>query len=520
MRKGVLIFSLFLTIILISGCVEQPAPSEEKSDCPYECCIGETYNPKECVADYECMNNVCVEVGEGKLDCPYECCVDEQYKSKACSISYECKENACIEIGDGRAGKIPFFEITEDFNKENDIASLSSNDLRELGVKIVKFEMGEAFIWDFIEPSKGEFDFTMTDKVVSEASDSGVSISPILWPYALWDQGGKEECKVAGGGPMPEIMPKYRCKPQDMEEYKYFLKEFVERYDGDNDFGSYPIDESLENKIRQNPIIYWRVIDEPDVGDDITVERQFEGTLKDYFDLLKNSYEAIKEACEECQIVIAPPVESIRGYYSDLLSFGAGDYFDIYNMKAPIKELEEIAGPLDKPVFADAGGTDEVDMAKRAILLAADGFSSVGLSMVPDWTKYNIKVGGGKEDEEKFFKGYLLFKDGSKTPLYYALQILVTELEYFKKVESVEVKEGVLGFKFYFEDKAPVYAFFIGDQTYNIWPVGLEFPRGNDEETISLDFEQFLVKDIYGNEEIKTQSFTLEWDNVYLITEK
>lgn len=425
------------------------------------------------------------------------------------------------ENGKERDFSIPFFGIAEDFNKSNDIASLTSDDLKDLGVKIVKIEMGP-FIWNLIESSHGKFDFTMTDKVVSEASDSGVSILPILWPYALWDQGDKEECKVAGGGPVPEIMPKYRCKPQDMEAYHYFLKEIVERYDGDDDFGSYPIDESLKNKIRQNPIIYWRIIDEPDVGDDVTVERLFEGTLEDYVDLLKNSYEAIKEACEECYVITAPPVESIGDYYSQLLSFGAENYCDIYTIHGPIEELEAVAGTLDKPVFADAGSIDEVDMARRAILLAANGFSSAMLTMAPDWAKYNIKnIGGDPEKEEEFFKGYLLYKNGSKTPLYYALKILITELEYFKSIEPFDAgTDGVAGFKFYFEDKAPVYAFFISDlQGYNVWPVGLGSPPGNEEETVFLDFEQFLVKDLYGNEEVKSQSFTLKKDNVYFVTE-
>jgi len=425
------------------------------------------------------------------------------------------------ENGKERDSSIPFFGIAEDFNKSNDIASLTSDDLRELGVKIVKIEM-EPFIWNLIEPSQGEFDFTLIDNVVSEASDSGFSILPILWPYALWDQDGKEECKCAGGGPVPEIMPKYRCKPQDMEAYHYFLKEIVERYDGDDDFGSYPIDESLKNKIRQNPLIYWRIIDEPDVGDDVTVERLFEGTLEDYVDLLKNSYEAIKEACEECYVITAPPVGSIEDYYSQILSFGAENYCDIYTIHGPIEELEAVAGTLDKHVFADAGSTDEVDMARRAILLAANGFSSATLTAAPDWGKYNAKhVGGDPEKEEVFFREYLLYKNGSKTPMYYALKILITELEYFKSVESFDAEtDGVAGFKFYFDDKAPVYAFFIGDpETYIVWPVGFESPRESEEETVSLDFDQFLVKDIYGNEEIKSQSFTLEWSNVYFVTE-
>jgi len=369
------------------------------------------------------------------------------------------------EEGEGveRTSSIPLFMIEEDFDKGNDIASLTSEDLRELNVKIARTHVGGPFVWDLIEPRKGEFDFTMTDNVVNEAFDSGISILASLWPYALWDQENKEEYRVAEeytreNCPLFEKIPDYRGKPQDMEAYKHFLRELVERYDGDDNFGSYPIDNSLKDKIRQNPIIYWEINNEVDLPDVF-----FVGTLEDYFDLLKNSYEAIKEACENCQVVIGAPAGSIRDYYSTLLSLGARNYFDIYNLHVRlvqyIQDLEETVGTLNKPVFATETavskffGTDAAEGAKMAILMAAAGYSSIGTSMAPSWVKYNTSsIGGDPEKEEEFFKECLLFENGSKTPYYYALKTLATKLENFTSVENM----GEGRYKFIVDNK-PVY---------------------------------------------------------------
>ena len=313
-------------------------------------------------------------------------------------------------------------------------------------------------------------------------------------------------------------MPNYKCKPQDMEAHKSFLKELVERYDGDDDFGNYPITDSLKNKIKQNPVIYWEINNEPDAPEN----RFFVGSLEDYFDLLKNSYEAIKESCEECQVVIAaplgPPLGSVKNYYSSLLSLGAGDYFDIYNLHDSMSELKKTIGTIDKPVFVtETGGGKASDMVKVAISSATDGFTSAFLATTPDKGKYDMKVGSSGQNKEEFFEGYLLYEDGSKTPMYYALQTFATELKYFQKLEPYETKEGITGFKFYFEDKAFVYVFFIGELVRYSTDPSLQI--GNNQETISLDFEEFLVKDLYGNEETKSKSFTLQKDNVYFVTE-
>lgn len=402
---------------------------------------------------------------------------------------------------------IPFFGIEEDFDKSNDIVSLSWKDMRDLGVKIVRTH-GGPFVWDSIEPRKGEFDFTATDRAVREAFYSGVSIIASLWPYAMWDQGDREECKVSGRiDAMRGRVPDYRCKPQDMEAYRSFLKELVERYDGDDDFGSHPISEEMKEIIRRNPVIYWEIDNEVDAGDNREYAKFFVGTLEDYVDLLKNSYEAIKEACEECQVIVAAPAGSIRDYYSRLFSLGARDYFDIYNLHEPIRELKETVGTLDKPVFiTEAGGKEGAELAKEAISLAGEGVTLAILSMVPDWPKYHTKdIGDDPKRKEEFFKGYLLSKDGSKASAYYTLQTLTTELEYFNAVEPVVVGIGVSGFKFYFEGKDPVYVLFINE-------------LGGAEKTVLVDFEGFTVKDLWGAERaMEGKSFTLERDNIYFV---
>jgi len=102
------------------------------------------------------------------------------------------------EDGNGESfsfpSSIPFFGVEEDFDKENDIASLTPEDLR--GLAPIMSRTTNVFVWDLVEPSQGEFDFTLTDAVVNDAFDSWVVICAQLWPFASWDQESKEECRV------------------------------------------------------------------------------------------------------------------------------------------------------------------------------------------------------------------------------------------------------------------------------------------------------------------------------------
>jgi hypothetical protein len=401
---------------------------------------------------------------------------------------------------------IPFFGIEEDFIQENDLVSLTTKDLQELGAGIARTH-GGPFTWDTVEPERGRYDFTATDKAVGEAADADLTILASLWSYAMWDQGHLEECKVGGEiDAMRNRIPDYRCKPQDMTAHNRFLGEMVERYDGDSDFGTQPITEELKGKIRQNPVVYWEINNEVNVGDNIQTARFFQGSIEDYVELLKNSYTTIKEACPHCQVLIAAPAGETGDFYREVFSLGGGDYFDIYNIHCPIQELRRELDAIDKPVvLTEAGGNRGSQLAKEAVRLAADSVDSAMFSMTIDKAKVESKedVGGGERDPKRqgdeFFEGFLLYREGSRTTAYYALQALTRELSGFTTVEQIDSSRDVSSYKFSFADRDPVYVYYIDS--------------GRQEITLERESE---VTDLSGDKK-ETKTLTLEEDNVYFI---
>jgi hypothetical protein len=407
--------------------------------------------------------------------------------------------------------KIPFFGIEEDFIQGNDLVSLTTRDIAELGAGIARTH-GGPFVWDFVEPERGRYDFKATDKAVGEAADADITILASLWSYAMWDQGHLEGCKVGGEiDAVRDRIPDYRCKPQDMEAHNRFLKEMVERYDGDEDFGTQPITEEMKGKIRKNPVIYWEINNEVNIGDNIKTARFFQGSIEDYVELLKNSHETIKGACPHCQVIIAAPAGETGDYYREITALGGKEYFDVYNIHAPIQELQREIGTIDRPVIlTEAGGMRGSDLAKEAVSLAADGVDSAMFSMTIDKAKLESKEDAGepeggidpKRQSDEFFEGFLLHRNGSRTSAYYSLQSLTRELGGFTKADRMDTDGGVEGFMFSFEDRYPVYVYYSSKE------------GGKGDVNLSQEAE---VVDLHGNRKL-TKTLSLEKDNVYFVS--
>ncbi|MDI6737248.1 MAG: beta-galactosidase [Nanoarchaeota archaeon] len=160
------------------------------------------------------------------------------------------------------------------------------------------------FVWDFLEPEKGRFNFEETDRWVKEAQRNNIAILATVFPFAEWEQAKchSEECEVSeidtfyprqkeGRG---EGLPKSRCKPCNMEDYKTFVAKLVERYDGDGK------DDMEGLKI---PIKYWEISNEPEMKE--TQLTFFKGSAEDYADILKQSYATIKKDCPDCKVLHA-----------------------------------------------------------------------------------------------------------------------------------------------------------------------------------------------------------------------
>jgi len=185
--------------------------------------------------------------------------------------------------------------------------------------------------WNNIEPSKGEYDWKMMDARIKELTGEGIYPLVTIRPFANWDQQVCHSDSLYDAEMDPMKGGKLKVgKPCDMVAYQEFLKKAIERYDGDG------IDDMPGLTI---PIKYWEILNEPvmqgnstgGMGEEL---KFFVGTSDEYLDILKASYQTIKEADPEAQVVqggMAGMQKEVREFWAPILDQGGGDYFDIVN---------------------------------------------------------------------------------------------------------------------------------------------------------------------------------------------
>ena len=173
----------------------------------------------------------------------------------------------------------------------NEPYTMTDEDFRWMGNYNVGW-LRQPFDWHSIEPSKGVFNFFLTDFWVSEAAKNNVAVLPILMRTPAW----------AG--------PERKGPATDLNDWSNFVKKVVDRY--------------------KDRIKYWEIWNEPDFG------LFFQGTPEQYLKVLEVAYGAIEEVDPEAQVLIGGVVElrkDIRdgGYdfLKKVLDAGGGDYFDV-----------------------------------------------------------------------------------------------------------------------------------------------------------------------------------------------
>jgi len=131
-------------------------------------------------------------------------------------------------------------------------------------------ELVPYFTWNIIEPSKGQFDWDLTDLYAQAATNAGVKISAVIQPFASWDQ--KNTVPLANCNALDFAYYDYKVSPpNDLAEYENFLAKTVERYKG--------------------KVAVWEIGNEYDgpCGG-------YQDDPQGYFDLLKMTSETIKKA--------------------------------------------------------------------------------------------------------------------------------------------------------------------------------------------------------------------------------
>lgn len=133
--------------------------------------------------------------------------------------------------------------------------------LIDLGVNWVRYAAYGALIWDVVEPKKGQFDWSKTDRALKNAYQQGVHMVVNVYSFNHWDQGRGR----GHGGWMVK----------DLGAYKSFLEKAIRRY----------------------PFVdAWQIDNEP--------AQTWADTPENYVELLKESYQVIKGVNPDAMVII------------------------------------------------------------------------------------------------------------------------------------------------------------------------------------------------------------------------
>ncbi|MFC1656630.1 hypothetical protein ACFL14_01525 [Patescibacteria group bacterium] len=431
-----------------------------------------------------------------------------------------------IIIGLGLAGfatyKLFFEKSTKSSTSEkSETLQLDKNKLATHLSKVVDTEGAywqRAFElwWESAESEKGVFDWEETDFRMDELSDLGVYPVVTIKPFANWDQDACHDESYEADSHIPSKeneKTEQKIKvgaPCDIDAYADFLAQAVERYDGDGK-------DDMEGLTI--PVKYWEIMNEPEMqgggtggmGEEL---KFFVGTSAEYFEILKTSYETIKEVDPEAKVLhagMAGMQENFLDFWTPIFEAGAGKYFDIANMHTintdesrhdmyilRFKTFLKKYGLEGRPIFVtevqfgDLVGqpTDldefEVLIAKSTIFTLAQGADK--LFFIENWLFFDTE----KDPENK-----LKFDSKAITGTTHKVYLnLIDQINSFDKVEILEEdytknsgdNEGLTS-------NTGHYKFSNGDKIiYVLWG-GSELPK-------ELQVDGFLkVTDIYGETE-------------------
>lgn len=194
-------------------------------------------------------------------------------------------------------------------------------DAASIGVKWAR--QGLYVFWFMVQPDIGiqNYDFTNYDEQwKSVPEDMNILANIAIAPAALM-RGGSERADLSEIEKAKEYFKDGAHLPGNEESYIAFVHAAVERYDGDG------IDDAPGLK---NPVKYWQVGNEPPGG------------LANYAEFLKLTYDAIKESCSDCKVLIGgvpglPPASTYLSQfdssYLPILEKAAelGKSFDIFD---------------------------------------------------------------------------------------------------------------------------------------------------------------------------------------------
>ncbi|MFH0902274.1 MAG: hypothetical protein V2A73_16710 [Pseudomonadota bacterium] len=324
-----------------------------------------------------------------------------------------------------------------------DLAEMG-DELRDIGARVQRRAALDGLAWGLIQPRlDGQYNWAGFDANLELAQSLGIT-SVITVKSA--NQEDQENCGCQEA----------KCKdnPCDWDAYEEFLEAAVTRYRG--------------------TIGYWQFENEPEKG------HYYTGTTTEYAELLSRSYRVVKEACPECQVLIAGMrhcTYAAEGstYYPDLLvelsqhpSCGGTGCFDIF-------DVHTAAGCLVR----NAKGKPDLARIHQEVRIAYDQVRALlvdaGLGDKPIWSTEFGPLEGSGEIAHTLVKSFtvaldagsqllfwrvnekpsLILEGGVPTDSFYAYRALIAKLGGYSTIQRLGSTEGQ--YKLTFSDRPPVY---------------------------------------------------------------
>ncbi len=264
---------------------------------------------------------------------------------------------------------------------DDDTRDALLKDLASQGVRYVRQE----FRWNDIEPQRGVFEWSTSDRIISATRQHGMQVLPVLWTTPAWARTPSASAEF----PATETAP-----PANVDDFAAFATAFARRYGASNASAGEGSITPSPHPLTDSVVLAYQVWDEPNLSS------AWGNALVDptyYLQLLRAARAAIHEVNPIAPVVLAalaPTTEQSnvnlapQEYLRKLYQLGGHEAFDI----ASAKPYGFDQPPWDRRVDAGTLNFSHVILMREVMVAHGDAHKAIwagdfGWNALPaDWS--------------------------------------------------------------------------------------------------------------------------------------
>lgn len=187
--------------------------------------------------------------------------------------------------------------------------------MAEMGIGWVRLN----WAWKDLQPQPGAFDYSHYDTIIELAAQRHIQVLPVLAAVPAWSSTAPDDLKAKYGN----LSPIDRYRPQHIEDWLNYVRNVVERYDGDG----------IDDAPGSPRMSYWEVWNEPNIA----LFWPPKPNAAEYKALLAATHDAILSADPTAKVVLGGLTQGgvnadRSGYLQELYDAGAALYFDVVSV--------------------------------------------------------------------------------------------------------------------------------------------------------------------------------------------